>query len=389
MSPQGSGALVKFRMRDGSGEIDFKFLKEDVDRHGNVRIYFRQRGRRKIRLRETPGTPEFLAEYREALAGRLKPAPQPERRPRPAKDSIRWLVEQYYTSAAWARLDDSTKKGRRGILDAFTEKHGHRRYAQMEPRHVRIHRDAKAATPEAANGLVKALRQVFALAVEDDLLKLNPAEQVSYLESNNPEGFHTWTLEEVAQFVARHPIGTKAHLALSMFLFTGLRRSDVAKLGPQHRSDGKHKLVQCKGRKKKRVELELPILAPLQAAIEAAPPSGALAYLVTEFKKPFTTNGLGNKMRQWCDEAGLSNCSAHGLRKAGATIAADNGATPHQLMAIFGWETLKQAERYTKQANRRRLAEAGMGFLLLRTESEQGGPPREVVAKGGPKVAGK
>jgi len=31
-------------------------------------------------------------------------------------------------------------------------------------------------------------------------------------------------------------------------------------------------------------------------------------------------------------------------RKAGATVTAENGATPHQLMAIFGWNTLAQAE---------------------------------------------
>lgn len=31
-----------------------------------------------------------------------------------------------------------------------------------------------------------------------------------------------------------------------------------------------------------------------------------------------------------------------GLRKAGATVAAENGATPHQLMAIFGWNALRR-----------------------------------------------
>lgn len=36
---------------------------------------------------------------------------------------------------------------------------------------------------------------------------------------------------------------------------------------------------------------------------------------------------IGNKMREWCDEAGLPQCSAHGLRKAGAAIAAERGAT--------------------------------------------------------------
>jgi hypothetical protein len=33
--------------------------------------------------------------------------------------------------------------------------------------------------------------------------------------------------EEVAQFEAQHPIGTKARLALALLLFIGHRRSDV------------------------------------------------------------------------------------------------------------------------------------------------------------------
>ena len=60
-------------------------------------------------------------------------------------------------------------------------------------------------------------------------------------------------------------------------------------------------------------------------------------FLVTEYGKPFSDNGFGNKMRQWCNDAGLPECSSHGLRKASATILAEAGATEHQLMAIFGW----------------------------------------------------
>lgn len=54
----------------------------------------------------------------------------------------------------------------------------------------------------------------------------------------------------------------------------------------------------------------------------------------------------------------------HGLRKAGATIAANNGATAHQLMAIFGWDTLKMAEQYTRAADQQRLAEAAIHMLM-------------------------
>ena len=84
------------------------------------------------------------------------------------------------------------------------------------------------------------------------------------------------------------------------------------------------------------------------------------------FGKPFSRAGFGNKFRQWCDEASLKHCTAHGLRKAGAVIAAENGATAHQLKAIFGWSTLKQAELYTRAAEQKRLAEDAMDLLQVR-----------------------
>jgi len=44
-------------------------------------------------------------------------------------------------------------------------------------------------------------------------------------------------------------------------------------------------------------------------------------------------------------------------------MAANNGATAHQLKAIFGWDTLKQAEVYTREADQKRLAATAMHML--------------------------
>jgi hypothetical protein len=66
----------------------------------------------------------------------------------------------------------------------------------------------------------------------------------------------------------------------------------------------------------------------------------------------------------------LPHCSAHGLRKAGATIAAENGATDRQLMALFDWETASQANTYTAAANRKRLA--GEAAKLLAAGEQSG-----------------
>ena len=50
---------------------------EDRDRHGNVRIYFRAKGRRKARLRGTPWTPEFAAAYEAAKGAAAEPSRKP------------------------------------------------------------------------------------------------------------------------------------------------------------------------------------------------------------------------------------------------------------------------------------------------------------------------
>lgn len=68
-------------------------------------------------------------------------------------------------------------------------------------------------------------------------------------------------------------------------------------------------------------------------------------------------------MREWCDQAGLYHCWAHGRRKAGAAGAAQKGATEHQLMATFRWKAIQEAERYKRAARRKHLAAAGSAFL--------------------------
>ena len=102
--------------------------------------------------------------------------------------------------------------------------------------------------------------------------------------------------------------------------------------------------------------------------------SSAAGPLGMEKGKPFTMAGFGNWFRDRCDEAGLLNSAAHGLRSAAATRLADHGATAHQLMAWFGWRTLSEADGYTREANRKRLAASagqlisGMGIGKLETQ---------------------
>jgi integrase len=361
---------VKVRLRDRTGTRDYKYLVEDVDRHGNVRLYFRRNGQPKIRLVEKPGTPAFEAEYMRAFRGErtLAPPSNPDRRGAVA-GTMRWLVEQYYGSARFAALGDSTRKVRRSILDAICERAADFAFADMEPRHVAKLRDERADRPDAANGRVKALRQlyVWACSPEYGYASRNPARDVAYLRSKNPDGFRAWSEEDVAKYEARHPIGTKARLAFDLLLYTGVRRSDVVKLGPQMERDGKLVFSETKGRARIIKTHELPILAPLRASINATL-IGHLVYLATPNGRPHSAKAFGGWFKRRCREAGLDpDLAAHGLRKLGATRCAEAGATEYELMALFGWSSSKLAALYTRKANRARL-EAGAAPLLMRAE---------------------
>lgn len=368
--------------------VNFEYVHRDVDRFGNVRLYFRRRkGERKVRIRAVPGTPEFQREYDAAKAlvemGALGRAPTdttcPPRIVAPKLGTYRWLCVQYFGSPEFARLDPRTQRVRRSILESTlqepvapgnSEKFADFPLNRMTAKAIRVLRDRKALLPEAANSRIKSVRQVYAWAMEHEHVSTNPARDVFYIR-NNSQGFHSWTAEEVEQFERRHPVGSKARLALALLLYTGVRRSDVVHLGRQHVRNGWFKIAAQKNRNRKPVTIELPVL-PILHEVIAASPTGDLTFLVTEFGRPFTANGFGNWFRRRCNEVGLHQCSAHGLRKAGAARAAENGATTHELMAIFGWQTVKEAERYTKSAERKRLAGSATRLLRQPKASKKG-----------------
>lgn len=73
--------------------------------------------------------------------------------------------------------------------------------------------------------------------------------------------------------------------------------------------------------------------------------------------------------------------SAHGVRKIGATRAAENGATVAELEALFGWRGGGMAALYTRAADRSRLAQRAMSKMQRTTEEQSIGSPDEKVSE--------
>ena len=155
--------------------------------------------------------------------------PRPVAESRSVPGSIHALGVAYYASADFNGLRPNTQRTYKGIFDRYRDKYGANPVALLEARHIRAQMDAMAATPAAANNMLKVLRAVMRFAVD-----------------------------------------------------RGLER------------------------------------------------------------------------------AGLPHCSAHGLRKAAARRLAEAGCSAHEIMSITGHQSLKEVERYTREAGRRNLADSAM-----------------------------
>jgi integrase len=220
-------------------------------------------------------------------------------------------------------------------------------------------------------------------AMDINLRRDDPTRDVRAIRVKSA-GHHSWTDAEIAQFERHHPVGSRARLALALLVYTGQRRGDVIRMGPQHDLDGALHVKQ----EKTGAELIIPI-HPELAAVITATPSGHLTFLTTRFGRPFEGSGFSHWFRDACDQAGLPHCSPHGLRKAAARRLAEAGCTAHEIGAITGHASLAELVRYTRAADQRRLAEAAMA----KTRKSGGKPGQKFANRGrkcledqGPKV---
>jgi integrase len=222
---------------------------------------------------------------------------------------------------------------------------------------------SRIARPHAKRKWLKAIRGLMAYAVANGFRADDPTAGLKLQKVKDRGGFHTWTDDEIATYCAHYAIGTRQRLAFELLLETMQRRSDVVQMGPQHVRNSKIYLRQ----KKTGEDIAIPITPDLRAALDATP-TGHLSFLATAQGKPFTAAGFGNHFREWCDAAGLpKRCAAHGLRKAGSRLLAENGATDREIMSVTGHRSADEVTRYTRAADRELLAEAAMAKRVRRS----------------------
>lgn len=354
-----------------------RFLPEFVtrfkDRHGKERLRFRRKGYPDHYFKSALGTEEFRVEYRQCMSAQIAADTMRARsHARAVPGSIDDLLNQYFATPERLGPTKQTQTKVRAVLEKFREGRGERAVADLRFDHIEAilaKRRQKVLVGSRAQGGVEAARKLrkelvrlFAFAMKIGMLDANPAQladRIKVAPAERSKGFHTWTEGEIAQYRARHPLGTNARLAMELILWTDQRRVDSIHLGRQHIQDGRFKITQTKTGK----TLWIAIAPQLIEAIVAMPPKPALCFLVNDTGKPFTNAGFGNKMREWCDEAGLPHCTAHGLRKATMRRMAELDMGNQTMKAMSGHTNDDEVARYTREANQKRMADTAVSAL--------------------------
>jgi integrase len=218
--------------------------------------------------------------------------------------------------------------------------------------------------PGAASVLLTVLKVVLSQAVRLGWVENNPAREVAGYKSSE---YHTLTEDEIAQFEARWPLGTRERLAFDTMLYTGQRCSDACRM-PVPDAQGKMRFEQEKTKRSAGgSRMVIRAHRELQESIAAHGVHGALINL-NHWGRPYSANRFGQFVSNAMRMAGLSNvCVPHGLRKAAARRLAEVGCSPHEIMSLTGHKTLAEVERYTRAVEQERLNEQATAKLEAMT----------------------
>jgi integrase len=390
-------------------------LRWDRDpRSGKPRCYYRNReveGSAQIRLREAFITDAFIAEYERAHASVTggtaakkarvdkwqRPGDKPAVEHKPGGvASLNYLFGRYFQSGSFLReLDEITQSQRRRRVDRAMArdfdsaawgkvKLGELPFAKLSADFLVELQDDYAAKPTAGVALIKDFRVAFKWALKRKAafpgLTHNPAEGVEPLEGLNTDGWRQWTKADAHRFLD-HYRGERPAEWLTILLYTGARRGNASKLNDDMvfdgiSSDGKPckmlAFTVAKGQNRKRrkgkqpVTVSIPILPPLAACLaNMERPEGEKHWILGWRNGPYTCDdSVTHAVHDAAKAIGIKG-SPHGLRKLGAALAAENGASHADMMAIFGWETMSQPDLYIRKFSRQRTATRSMHLVEL------------------------
>lgn len=421
---------------------------------------------RAIGIKAEPGSREFDTIYARLLIGALpddyKPriergAADPAKSARGAKGSLRWGIDLYLAAKD---LDDAfiprVRAKKVKVFNELCESHsaqhpelparGHWRIKDLEAGNLRKY----LAEREAQGGVGRynmhfdALKPLFAWfcteevdgkPIRQTLSPLHGLQRKTYTEKDGPRAGRkripfAWQLQHFDAYRKRWPVGAddpetqgKARLVLEIVDALWIRRSDVARLGPQHLvtdADGEQwwELEEFKGSRKEdpkrnrlRARYQPELLEALDGYLAAyqrhkvidprcgdvfltyrglgstkrktAPGVRELPYVSENDGEP---HQLNKDFARWVAAAGLPRrCTLHAIRRGAPIVVAHAGEDINAIRAKLRHTKVAQTEKYLRHQIDDRLSD-GLAQRDFERRQARRSRPRPPAAAGKPRL---
>ncbi|WP_115935628.1 tyrosine-type recombinase/integrase [Aestuariispira insulae] len=149
-------------------------------------------------------------------------------------------------------------------------------------------------------------------------------------------------------------------------LYTGQRISDVLKMTWKHIKGNVIEVVQEKTGTTTWIPLHPTLQDEIRAYKHAMGDKLGYFIIVNQKGKAYTADGFRSVFHKEINACGLGGrtsndgCTIHGLRKNASTALAEAGCTEKEIMAITGHKTMAMVQHYTRDAQRKLLAQSAM-----------------------------
>jgi integrase len=268
-------------------------------------------------------SPEFIASYNAAIAAKVA---APEGR-------LLSLLQGYQQSQDFLGLRERTRVDYVKQIVKIEQRFGDAPLkALADPRTRGIFldwRDALALkSKRQADYAWTVLARVLSWAKDRGKITINPCERGGRVYHGTRVDF-VWSVEDEAAFLEHAP--AHLHLPLLLALWTGQRQGDLLRL-PWSAYDGA--TIRLK-QSKTGARVEIPVGAPLKAALDVTPKRGPIILTSTD-KRPWTPDGFRASWGKACKKAGIADVTFNDLRGTAVTRLALVGCSEPEIATITG-----------------------------------------------------
>ena len=286
--------------------------------------------------------PSFGNVYATMLASRTK------RAQRAAVLLIPRLVDLYERSPEFAQLADSTQRTYSIYLRLLVEQLAKAPANELTRQDVLLLRDTLGTRMGAANGLVRAIRALYAWGRYREHVAIDPCQGIELFPSKD---YEPWPEELLDAALAsddraiRFPVALLYYVAQRVGDTCELRWSDV-RAGFIH-------VTQDKTGK----PMEIKIHQVLADELASAPRHG-MTILADAAGLPTDPGRLRYRLKKWASDRGYK-IVPHGLRKNSVNAFLEAGCSTAETAAVTG-QSLQMVEHYAKRRSGRRLSSAAV-----------------------------